>query len=202
MYVRRCMMAWLCDGFLIYLMEGRFSMFLLQKRDPRTDGRTAGHTLYLKCKDASKKKEWRNIDANFCQQLSLMNDKDSSYYFIKAAFFAFPSTSIASVRSIIFSCYVFHTAFTALSQWGCIVFNKKRRGRIFASIQFIDLRPCNYRPLRSAHSYNSAQIKWDILQIEFSLSFKMIKTKIISPFEAPGNVLKIESNRRFVAWFV
>ena len=38
--------------------------------------------------------------------------------------------------------------------------------------------------------------------MEFFLSFQMIKTKIITPFEAPGNLLKIESNQSSVAQFV
>ena len=48
-------------------------------------------------------------------------------------------------------------------------------------------------------TYHSAQIKWAMLQMEFSLSFRMIKSKIMTPFEAPGNFLKVESNQRFVA---
>ena len=51
-------------------------------------------------------------------------------------------------------------------------------------------------------SYHSVQIKWDMIQMEFSLSSRTIKTKIMTPFEAPGNLLQIESNRRSVALFV
>ena len=34
--------------------------------------------------------------------------------------------------------------------------------------------------------------------MEFSLSFKMIKTRIMSPFKAHGNFLEIESNWRLI----
>ena len=48
--------------------------------------------------------------------------------------------------------------------------------------------------------YHLVQIKWDTIQMEFSLSSRTIKTKIMTPFEAP--LLQIESNRRSVALFV
>ena len=51
-------------------------------------------------------------------------------------------------------------------------------------------------------TYHSAQIKWDMIQMDFSLSIPTIKTKIMTPLEAPGNLLQIESNRRSVALFV
>ena len=47
--------------------------------------------------------------------------------------------------------------------------------------------------------YHSAQIKCTMLKREFSLSFQMIKTKIMTPFKAPGNLLKIKSNHRSLA---
>ena len=50
--------------------------------------------------------------------------------------------------------------------------------------------------------YHSAQIKWAIIQKEFFLSSRTRKTKIMTPFKAPGNFLQIESNRRSVALFV
>ena len=50
--------------------------------------------------------------------------------------------------------------------------------------------------------YHSAQIKWAIIQMEFSLSSRSRITKIMTPFKAPGNFLQIESNRRSVALFV
>ena len=50
--------------------------------------------------------------------------------------------------------------------------------------------------------YHSAQIKWATIQMEFSLSSRTRKTKIMIPFKAPGNFLQIESNRRSVALFV
>ena len=51
-------------------------------------------------------------------------------------------------------------------------------------------------------TYHSVQIKRAMLQMAFSLSFQMIKTKIMTPFKAPGNFLEIESNQRSVASFV
>ena len=53
-----------------------------------------------------------------------------------------------------------------------------------------------------SHSYHSAQIKRTVFQREFSLSFQMIKMKIITPFEAPENLLEIKSNQRSAARFV
>ena len=50
--------------------------------------------------------------------------------------------------------------------------------------------------------YHSVQIKRAMLQMEFYLSFQMIKTIIMIPFKAPGNFLEIESNQRSVASFV
>ena len=50
--------------------------------------------------------------------------------------------------------------------------------------------------------YHSAQIKRTVFQREFSLSFQMIKMKIITPFEAPENLLEIKSNQRSAARFV
>ena len=41
-----------------------------------------------------------------------------------------------------------------------------------------------------------------LIQKEFFLSSRTRKTKIMTPFKAPGNFLEIESNRRSVALFV
>ena len=50
--------------------------------------------------------------------------------------------------------------------------------------------------------YHLAQIEWDMIQMALSLSSQTIKTKIMAPFKAPGNLLHIESNRWSLALFI
>ena len=63
-------------------------------------------------------------------------------------------------------------------------------------------KPCFSTKIKKSNQYHSAQIKWAIIQMEFSLSSRTRKTKIMTPFKAPGNFLQIVSNRRSVALFV
>ena len=79
--------------------------------------------------------------------------------------------------------------------------SETEHGRMILNLQLISARfyDSTYRIFYLISSYHSAQIKWAMLQMEFSLFFKMIKSKIMTPFEAPGNLLDIESNRRFLA---
>ena len=88
-----------------------------------------------------------------------------------------------------------------------LVLRASGRRAVRRSVRQVIFKNWNYQCPSITHTHKhtvtkSAQIKWVMIQMQFSLSSRMIKTKIMTPFEAPGSLLQIESNQGSVALFV
>ena len=91
------------------------------------------------------------------------------------------------------------TTATLLSCCGVVVVVD---GVVFVVVNIVVVVDVVVAVVFSLSLYHSAQIKRTMLQKEFSLYFEMIKTKVMTPFKAYGNLLEIKSDHRSVARFV